>query len=68
MKHGYVTESSVSFTVMNLGQSDVPTFVSDCVRERSLSKVIATLNHELLHGTPAERAEARKALKRLGFL
>lgn len=51
-----------------LGQDAVIEFVNNCVRERSLSKIMVRLNQELLNGTTTERAEDRKALKRLGFI
>lgn len=68
MNHAYIDEQTAAFTVMNLGQGEVTQFVADCLRQRSLSKVIARLNHELLNGSAAEREEAQNALNRLGFL
>lgn len=68
MKHGTVSETKMSHDVLNLDDGDVASFVRRCVKERSLSKVVADLNHDLLSGTRTERENAEQALHRIGFL
>lgn len=68
MKHETIPETKVSHSVLNLGDGDVAPFVRKCVKERSLSKIVANLNNDLLYGTQTERVNAREALGRIGFL
>lgn len=62
-----IHEQSVAYSVLILGQDDVTEFVTNYLRERSLSKILARLNQVLLNGTMTGRADAQKALKTVGF-
>lgn len=68
MKHEMISETKVSQNVLGLPESEIAPFVSRCVKERSLSSVVADLNNDLLFGTQTEREDAKKALQRIGFL
>ncbi|MGZ2256476.1 hypothetical protein ACVC7O_04170 [Roseobacter sp. A03A-229] len=68
MKHETISETKMSQGVLGLDENDVAPFVRRCIKERSLSRVVTTLNNDLLFGTQTERDDAKKALDRLGFL
>ena len=68
MNHYAKIETETAVVVMRMPQSDVAPFVSDCVRNRSLSKLVAVLNRDLLRGSPEEKDHACKALRRIGFI
>lgn len=68
MKHETISETKMSQSVLGLDENDVAPFVRGCIKERSLSRVVTTLNNDLLFGTQTERDDAKKALDRLGFL
>ena len=52
----------------DLGQDDVTELVKKCGRELTLGMSMAKPTQELLNDMTTERAEERKALKRLGFI
>lgn len=68
MKHETISETKISHSVMGLDEGEIAPFVRKCVKERSLSAVIANLNNDLLFGTQTEQDDARTALQRIGFL
>ncbi|WP_195819858.1 hypothetical protein [Roseobacter sp. MH60115] len=67
MKHETISESKMSRNVMGLDDGEIAPFVRKCVKERSLSRVVTSLNNDLLFGTQTERDDARIALQRIGF-
>lgn len=68
MKEHAVAEAKTSSAVLSLKKADVAPFVEKSLRERSLSKVVADLNKELLFGDRTERDAALQALKHIGFV
>lgn len=68
MKHETISETKISHSVLSLDDNDITRFVRRCVKERSLSKIVADLNNDLLFGTQTERENAKEALHRIGFL
>lgn len=68
MKEHSVAEAKMSSAVLTLKKAEVAPFVEKSLRERSLSKVVAELNKDLLFGDQSEREEAFKALKHIGFV
>lgn len=68
MKHAFISEDKVSHSVLSLGETEVGPFITRCLKERSLSTVISSLNNDVLYGTPSERAFAERALGRIGFV
>jgi hypothetical protein len=68
MKEHSAAEAKMSSAVLSLETADVAPFVEKSLRERSLSKVVADLNRDLLFGDRTEREEAVKALKHIGFM
>ena len=68
MKEHAVAEAKTSSAVLRLKKADVVPFVEKSLRERSLSKVVADLNKELLFGDRTERDAALQALKHIGFV
>ncbi|MCV3270761.1 hypothetical protein [Roseobacter sinensis] len=68
MKYETITETKVAHSVLGLDEKDVAAFVWDRVKDRSLSKLMADLNRDMLSGTERERQDAERALSRLGFL
>jgi hypothetical protein len=53
MKEHSVAEANTSSAVLSLKKADVAPFVEKSLRERSLSKVVAELNKDLLFGDRA---------------
>jgi len=68
MKHHAISDTPTSVHVLSLAPSDVPMFVRNCVRDRSLSALVKDLNNDLMFGTEGQKEEARRALKHIGFL
>ncbi len=68
MKHETILETNMSHSILGLSENDVAAFVRRCVKERSLSRLVAALNKDLMFGTQTERDDAKEALHRLGFL
>ncbi|WP_299970476.1 hypothetical protein [uncultured Roseobacter sp.] len=68
MLHETIRELKPSHHVLQLDESDVVSFVRRCVKERSLSSLISSLNHDLMFGTLDEQDSAARALARLGFV
>ncbi len=68
MKHETISETKVAHSVLGLDDNDIASFVRRCMKDRSLSKLVSSLNDELLFGTTSERDDAKRALNRLGFL
>ena len=68
MKHQRIANTLTSQHVLSINKADLPPFIGECIRERSLSRLVSNLNREVLEGTDTEKAEARKALALIGFL
>ncbi|WP_298973336.1 hypothetical protein [uncultured Roseobacter sp.] len=68
MKHEQIAETKMSHSVLGLDEAEIGPFILRCVKERSLSKLVANLNNDILNGTSTERDSAEKALGRMGFL
>ncbi len=68
MKQDVINDTPSAARVLSMKPSDVPPFVRQCLRERSLSVLIRDLNRDLLFGTETQRTDARLALSQLGFL
>ncbi len=68
MKHETAYELPTATNILSLESAEMPGFVQECLRTRSLSWVVAELNKSILSGPEEERDEARKALEHLGFI
>lgn len=55
-------------TVLSLDDAEIPSFVRRCLKDRSLSWLIAQQNEALFSGTKDERDEAHKALTHTGVI
>ena len=53
--------------VLNI-ETDVSDFVRSSIHHRTLTRTVIGLNKELMQGTHQQQLEARRALRRLGFL
>ena len=54
--------------ILGLCQTKVPDYVSQKRRGAQLGGIIAKLNHELMFGDATTRADAGKALEKLGYV
>ncbi len=68
MKHQQVFETQASQYILSIKPADVPPFIGRCVKDRTLSTLVAHLNQDMLDGTPKQQNEARKALELIGFI
>lgn len=68
MKHHAILAKPASVNVLDLAPSDVPLFVRNCVKDRSLSSLVKDLNNDLMFGNEDQKQEARRALTHIGFL
>lgn len=66
--HRTVVDMTTASNVLALSELEAAKFVRKCLRDRSLSVVVADLNKELLYGTPREQEDASKALRHIGFM
>ncbi|MFK7744528.1 MAG: hypothetical protein AB8B47_05710 [Roseobacter sp.] len=67
MAHFGFTDPDTAQAVLALNNDEVAGFVQQCVRNRSLSKIVNELNRAALSGAPRESQRATKALHHLGF-
>ena len=49
-------------------ETDVADFVRSSISERTLARTVAGLNKELMQGDREQQLQARRALRRLGFM
>ncbi len=49
-------------------QEDAVEFVHTQIAQRKLTKTVAALNKELLYGDASQKAQAKQALEKLGFM
>ncbi|WGT50890.1 hypothetical protein [Thioclava nitratireducens] len=54
--------------ILEIGEYQIPEQIIAMRREKTLSKLMAEINAGALSGSTEERARARAALDRLGFL
>ncbi|QJF52516.1 hypothetical protein [Roseobacter ponti] len=68
MKHHQAFDTQASQHILSIEPGDVPPFIGRCLKERTLSTLVAHLNHDVLDGTPKEQDDARRALELIGFI
>ena len=68
MEQSVFHDRSAARRVLAQPDTDLPDFVSRSIHDKTLSALMARLNHDVLHGSAQERSDARAALSRLGFI
>ncbi|AQS47642.1 hypothetical protein B6V73_05575 [Thioclava sp. JM3] len=61
-------DSVLMTRILEIGEDQIPEQIIAMRREKTLSKLMAEINAGALSGSTEERARARAALDRLGFL
>lgn len=61
-------DSVLMTRILEIGEDQIPEQIIAMRREKTLSKLMAEINAGVLSGSTEERARARAALDRLGFL